>query len=151
MKYRCEIEIERPVEEVVRLFDDPENMKKWMPGLKSFEPVSGEAGRVGATSKLKFDMNGREIEMTETITSRNLPEEFSGTYETSGVLNIVRNRFEEIDGGTNWIADNEFRFTSLPMKLMGFFMPGAFRKETMKHLRAFKEFAESQSAGEEEE
>ncbi|MCO6509838.1 MAG: SRPBCC family protein [Aridibacter famidurans] len=151
MKYRCEIEIERPVDEVVRLFDDPDNMKKWMPGLESFEPVSGEPGLVGATSRLKFDMNGRKIEMIETITSRNLPDEFSGTYETEGVFNLVRNRFEEIDGGTNWVADNEFRFTSLAMKLMAFFMPGAFKKETMKHLKAFKDFAESQSAGEEEE
>lgn len=147
MKYRCEIEIERPVGEVVRLFDDPEKMKEWMPGLQSFEHISGEAGQAGARSRLRFDMNGRKLEMIETITERNLPDEFSGTYETKGVLNIISNRFEEIDGGTRWVTDNEFRFSSLPMKLMGFFMPGMFRKETMKHLRAFKDFAESADPG----
>lgn len=150
MKYRCEIEIERPVDKVVELFDNPNNLKKWMPGLQSFEHISGEPGQPGAKSRLKFKMGSREIEMIETVTKRNLPEEFSGTYETDGVYNEVSNSFQPIDGGTNWVADSEFRFTSLAMKLMAFFMPGAFRKETMKHLNAFKEFAESGSEDEAE-
>lgn len=151
MKYRCEIEIGRPVDEVVELFDNPDNMREWMPGLQSFEHLSGDPGEAGAKSRLRFEMNGRKVEMIETITVRDLPREFSGTYEAPGVFNIVKNSFERVDGGTNWVADNEFRFTSLPMKLMGFFMPGMFRKETMKHLRAFKDFAERSRPGEEEE
>lgn len=36
-----------------------------------------------------FDKNGHKIEMIETITVRNLPAEFSGTYEIKGVFNIA--------------------------------------------------------------
>lgn len=93
MNYSSEIEIDRPVDKVVELFDNPDNMDKWMQGLESFERISGKPGQVGAKSLLKFKMGKRKIEMIETITVSNLPEEFSGTYEAKGVYNIVKNRF----------------------------------------------------------
>jgi uncharacterized protein YndB with AHSA1/START domain len=154
MKYTCEIEINRPVSKVVELFDDPGNMSEWMPGLLSFDPISGKPGQPGARSKLRFRMGKREIEMVETVTVRKLPEEFSGTYDAPGVHNIVKNSFySTADGGTRWVTHNEFQFTSLMMKLMGLFAPGSFKKESLKHLEAFKRFAESaeEVSSEEEE
>lgn len=145
MKYTSQIEINLPIDRVVELFDNPENMKKWMEGLQSFEPISGTPGREGAKSKLKFQMGKRSIEMIETITVNKLPEEFTSTYETNGVFNVVKNRFEPIDDQhTRYIQDQEFRFRSLSMKIMGFLMPGAFKKQSMKYLTDFKNFAESQ-------
>jgi len=52
VKYTCEIIINKPVTEVVRLFDNPENLKKWMEGLESFTHISGIPGEEGAKSKL---------------------------------------------------------------------------------------------------
>ena len=75
MKYTSEIEINSPIDKVIELFDNPDNMDKWMKGLQSFEPISGKPGQVGAKSRLKFKMGKREIEMIETITVRNLPDE----------------------------------------------------------------------------
>ncbi|HET55019.1 MAG TPA: SRPBCC family protein [Ignavibacteria bacterium] len=37
MKYDCRIEINKPINKVVELFDDPNNLHKWMDGLKSIE------------------------------------------------------------------------------------------------------------------
>ena len=42
-------------------------------------------------------MGKREIDMIETITVKNLPKEFSATYEAKGVWNEMKNYFEEID------------------------------------------------------
>ena len=80
MKYTVETEINLPIARVVELFDDPENLKHWQPGLLSFEPISGTPGQPGAKSKLKYKMGKRDIEMVETISVRNFPDEFSGTY-----------------------------------------------------------------------
>ena len=144
MKYTTDIEIEKPIEKVIELFDNPDNMSKWMEGLQSFEHLSGTPGQPGAKSKLKFKMGKREVEMIETITVRNLPDEFSGTYEAKGVFNIVKNRFEKLsDTKTKYITDNEFQFKGF-MKLIAFFMPGAFQKQSYKYLELFKSFAESQ-------
>ncbi len=144
MKYSVSITIDKPVNEVVALFDNVDNMKKWMNGLESFEPLDGTPGEVGAKSRLRFKMGKREIEMIETITAKNLPEEFTGTYEAKGVFNIVRNSFEPLLGNkTKYTTEQEFQFKGF-MKLMGLLMPGAFKKQSMKYLQDFKAFAESQ-------
>ena len=91
MKYTAEVEINQPLKKVVELFDNPDNMKNWMEGLQSFETISGTPGQEGAKAKMHFKMGKREIEMIETITKRNLPEEFTGTYEAKGVFNIAKN------------------------------------------------------------
>ena len=144
MKYTLEIEIDKPVDEVIELFDNPDNMGKWMDGLLSFEPLSGTPGQPGAKSRLKFKMGKREIEMIETITTRNLPDEFSGTYEAKGVFNILKVTFVKVsDTKTKYITEEEFQFKGF-MKLMAFFMPGAFKKQSFKYMTAFKNFAESQ-------
>jgi uncharacterized membrane protein len=145
MKYTTEIEINKPIERVVELFDNPDNLGKWMEGLLSFEPLIGTPGQPGAKSLLKFKMGKREIEMTETITTRNLPDEFSGTYEAEGVFNIVKNRFIKLsDTKTKYITENEFQFKGF-MKLIAFIMPGAFKKQSGKYLKDFKKFVENQS------
>ena len=143
MKYTNEVEIDLPVQKVVELFDNPDNMKYWQPGLQSFEHISGEPGQAGAKSRLKYKMGNRDIEMIETITKRNLPEEFSGTYETKGVYNIISNRFIPLnETRTKYVSETEFEFKGM-MKIIGWIMPGAFKKQSQKFMDDFKRFAES--------
>lgn len=143
MKYTQEIIINKPIKEVVALFDNPNNLYEWMEGLQKIEHLSGTPGEPGAKSKLLFKMGNREIEMIETITVRDLPTEFSGTYEANGVFNIQKNKFISIaDNQTKHVTENEFQFKGVMMKLMGFLMPGAFKKQSYKYLKAFKTFAE---------
>lgn len=145
MRYSLHIDIALPRDRVIELFDDQENLFQWMEGLVSCDLISGEAGQVGARSKMVFQMGKRRIEMIETITVRNLPDEFSCTYEAPGVWNEVQNHFAEIGPEeTQWTTHNHFRFKGLFMRLMGFLMPGAFRKQSYKYLERFKAFAESQ-------
>lgn len=143
MKYSCETEINKPISEVISLFDNPDNLYNWMEGLQSFEHISGTAGQPGAKSKLKFKMGKRDVEMIETVITRNLPDEFIGSYEVKGVHNIVKNRFQKVDDNkTRYITEQEFQFKGF-MKCIAFLMPGAFKKQSMKYLTAFKNFAES--------
>ncbi|NIR50112.1 SRPBCC family protein [candidate division KSB1 bacterium] len=94
-----EIPINERREKVWKAMDNVENMKEWQPSLKSFEHQSGEPGQVGAVSKLTYNENGREIVLTETITGRKEPEEFSGTYDNPVARNRVKNTFVELDRG----------------------------------------------------
>ncbi len=143
MKFTCEVVIDRPVADVIRLFDNPDNMSKWQPELVSFTPISGTPGEVGAKSKLIYTMGKRTIGMIETITVRDLPREFSGTYEADGVFNVVKNYFHDQGTSTKWISENEFQFKGF-MKVIGFLFPGAFRKTSQKYMDQFKAFAESE-------
>jgi hypothetical protein len=142
-EYTVSIEIDLPRDRVIALFDDPDNLFKWQTGLQSFERLSGEPGQPGAKAKLVF-LNGKQrIELIETVTQRNLPDEFNGTYEWPGGKNTLRNRF--IEAGphrTIWESTCAYQFSSPMLKMMGFFFPGMFRKQNLKFLRNFKDFAE---------
>lgn len=143
MKFTCEIIIDQPLARVIELFDDPDNITKWQKDLVSFEPLSGVAGEVGAKSLLKYDVNGRKIELVETIVTRNLPQEFSGTYDTDGVHNVIVNRFYEVSPTTTrWVAENEFVFESLMFKIMSWIFPRPFRQQSLAIMNQFKDFAE---------
>lgn len=143
LKYSNQVIINKPIQTVIELFDSVENLKEWQPGLISFDHISGVAGQEGAKSRLKYKMGKREIEMIETITRKNLPQEFSGTYEAKNVWNEVKNFFEEKnEGQTLMRSESEFRFTGI-MKLFGWIMPGAFKKESQKFLEQFRQFVEN--------
>ena len=146
MKYTNEIEINKPIDKVIELFDNADNLSKWMEGLQSFEHISGTPGQVGAKSKLKFKVRNREMELIETVTVRNLPKEFSGTYEAAngkGALNIVRNEFVKLSPSkTKYISESEFQFKGF-MVVVAALMKGAFKKQSLKYITNFKKFAES--------
>ncbi len=143
MKYTNEVIIRKSRAEVIRLFDDADNLKKWMKGLQSFEHISGEPGHPGAKSLLKFEMGKRKMEMIETVTLKNLPHEFSGTYEMKNVLNTIRNLFIEVnENTTRYVTENEFNFNGF-MKIIGWLFPRAFKKQSQQYLEDFKNFVES--------
>ncbi|KAB1064473.1 SRPBCC family protein [Salibacter halophilus] len=145
MKYTEEITIDLPREKTVELFSDPESMKKWMSGLKDIKVISGLPGKNGSKTELEFEMGSRLTTMTETIQENNLPDSFHAKFETQGVVNNQENYFEVTEESkTKWVTKPEFLFSNFMMKLMGWLMPGMFKKETRKIMRAFKSYAESQ-------
>ena len=145
MKYSCKIEINKPIDHIIELFDDAENLKKWMKGLDHFEHLSGTAGQPGAQSRLVFNEKGRRIEMIETITARDLPESFAGKYEINGIENYINNSFMALDENrTLYTTENEFIFSGL-MKILAIFMKRMFISQSMKHMKNFKTFAEKQN------
>ncbi len=142
MEYTLDIEIELPRNEVVKKMDNEENLKHWQKGFVSIEHLSGEKGKTGTTSKLTYKMGKKEFEMIETITMLDLPDAIHLTFDAKNVYNIQENYFEELpNGNTKWISKNEFRFTGF-MKVMGFLMPGAFKKQSLAYMKDFKAFAE---------
>ena len=65
------------------------------------------------------------------------------TYDTKGVHNIQKNYFKDEGDKTRWVSETEFQFSGFGMKLMGFLMPGAFKKQSFKYMQDFKAFAET--------
>lgn len=144
MKYEVEIDINLPREKVIELMDNEENLYKWQEGLKSFEHKSGTPGQEGAVSDLVFETKKRKIEMTETITKRNFPDEFWAVYEAKGVWNEVKNTFIVTSPNTTkWKSENEFKCKGA-IAVMAFLMPSAFKKQSLKYMTDFKNFAEKQ-------
>ena len=144
MKYTVDIIIEKPREEVIKKMDNPDNMKHWQRGLVSTEHLSGTPGEVGAKMQLNYKMGKRDFTLVETITKRNFPDEFHGTYSAKGMYNIQENYFEDTpEGHTKWVSKSEFQPSGFMMRMMLLLMPGAFKKQSMKYMVDFKNFVEN--------
>jgi Polyketide cyclase / dehydrase and lipid transport len=153
MKYTVSIEIALPLDRVAQLLADPTQIPKWLRGVVLHEPLSGTHGQVGTTSRVVMQMGQQKFEGTETITRReptNLHEiprgsivHFDREIVAKGMWNAARERLTEAGPETTlWVSENEYRFSGLPMRLVGLFMRGAFRKQSQQHMQDFKAFAE---------
>jgi len=144
MHYTTEILIKKSLDEVIKKMDASENMKHWQEGFASAEHISGTPGAFGAKMKLNYDFGKRKMEIIETITKQEFPEEFHATYTTKGIRNIQQNFFNSTkDGHTEWVVKNEFQPTNFIMNAMLFLMPRAFKKQTKTYMTNFKNFVEN--------
>ena len=144
MKYTFNVDIALPRTRVVELFNNPDHWKDWQESFISSQPLKGTPGEIGAKTKIMHKFGRREIEMVETIESKNLPEQMTCTYEAPGAWNRVANRFVELGSDkTRWEFESEFKCTGL-LRIMAFLMPNMFCKASLKDMHNFKRFAESQ-------
>ncbi len=153
MKYTVSIEIALPREKVAQLLADPAHMSKWLRGLVVHEPLSGAHGQVGTRSRVVMRAGKQNMEAVETITRREpvdlhgIPEGQVIHYDREivgeGMWSAARERLSQAGPGTTlWVSENEYRFSGVLMRLVGFLMPGVFRKQSLQHMRDFKAFAE---------
>jgi hypothetical protein len=142
MKYNCDVNINKPMEEVIKKFLDPSNLKHWQPGLISFEIQKGEPHKVGTESLFKFSHKGKEMQLRETIIVNNLPHEFSVRFDANGMSNIVRTYFSEVShNSTKCETVNEFNMKGI-MKYIGWMFKPLFKKQSMVFMNNLKAFVE---------
>lgn len=146
MKFTCHVDIDIPRDQVITLFDEPDNMRHWQDGFVSFERLSGDIGEVGAKAKVTYDNKGKDMVLIETLTVYNLPHELSGTYEHEVMTNDMQNLFEEIGPNkTRWIANIHYTRMNGMIKIISWIVPGLFKKQVQKWMDQFKVFAESRA------
>ncbi|OUS02565.1 hypothetical protein A9Q86_03425 [Flavobacteriales bacterium 33_180_T64] len=144
MKYTTEIKVNIPLDEFIKKMDSIENMKHWQRGFISAEHISGIPGELGSKMKLKYLFGKRKMQLVETITKRNFPKEFHANYTTNSMHNAQQNYFEKTNEGfTKWISKSEFLPLNLVMRIMLFMMPRTFKKQSLKYMQDFKDFAEN--------
>jgi hypothetical protein len=153
MKVTVSIEIALPLERVVQLLADSAHLPKWLRGMVLHEPLNGVHGQVGTESRVVMRTGKQTMEATETITRREpanlqgIPEgtvvHFERELVAEGMWSAARDRLTETGPETTlWVQENEYRFSSLPMRLMAPLMRGAFRRQLHQHMQDFKAFAE---------
>lgn len=144
MKYTSEITINLPREQVISLFDNQDNMFKWMEGLKKITPLTKQQGEIGSRMEMYFETGKRKLHIVETILEKNLPSNMSFKYNSIGMENIVHISFSPIEGNkTKYQTESIYKFKGI-FKLMSFFASKMIKKQSYKHLVDFKQFAENQ-------
>ena len=137
------VEINVPVNTVVKLFMDKNNFKEWKKDFTSYENISGVAGEVGAVTKL---VGKREV-MYEKIISKNLPFEIIEVYEHKRnekimMVHKATNHFTSLsENKTLFEVETEIeKVNSFILKLIMKLMAGAGKKYSQGQLNKFKRF-----------
>ena len=142
MKYTVSNTINKPLDEVIEKFMDPEGVKHWMEGFQRMEHLEGTPGEVGAKSDFYFLHKKKEMKIRETILEKNLPHQMKFAYESPMGYNEVEMQFEKLsDNSVKQINNSYFELKGF-MKIMGFFTKGMFKKQSLKFLNAFKNYVE---------
>jgi hypothetical protein len=142
MKYNTQITIDLPRERVIELFENASLLPDWQRGLQKTKLLSGKSGEVGSRRKLKIRLEGQTITMFETITDKNLPHFWHGTYTGMGFVSSQKNYFEAISPEkTRWNCESKFTFSGF-MQIISKLLPGIFKNRSELVMKDFKAFAE---------
>jgi len=145
MKFIFTAVINQPVNKVIELFINQDNLKQWQKELLYYEKISGIPGDVGAKTKLVY----KSVTIIETIISKNLPGEVIGYYEhMAGKKTVMTHntshRFRPLNETQTLfeLEMQEVQFLGFLPKIMSKLMGGMFEKYHQKQVDQFKAFAE---------
>ncbi|OEK00982.1 hypothetical protein BFP97_05415 [Roseivirga sp. 4D4] len=145
MKHNGNIIIEKPAHVVAELFMDPRYLAKYQEGFERKELISGQAGKNGAVSKLYYKHGKRQMELTETIISNNMPESLKAFYHHKHMDNTMICKFIPLtDHSTRY--ETEVEYTRIDWFLPRFFailFPNMYKKPAEKWMHNFKDFVEN--------
>ena len=141
--FEHEIEIDKPLKEVYRAFNDPDNLPRWLQGLQRTEQISGTPGEVGSVTKQIYLERGRTVEMIETITAHEPETVLRRHPRGPGHGGELRVDFVDKGETTGMRFSGKFQPCSFMMRLMMPFMKGAIRKRQMGDLETFKRLVEA--------
>ena len=144
MKSIVEVEINKPQQEVAKLFADPANNPKWMHDLKCYEPVSGDQEHPGSTYRL-IPKKGNMIFLA-TIIEKNT-DELKLDLEASNVHVSITGKLKALSPArTKLISEEVFTFKGFFNSIFGLFAGKAIKSVHRRHIEDFKKFAEKNTA-----
>lgn len=121
---------------------EPDAALQWMEGLQKIERLSKNPYEVGAKSKFHFLHKNKKMVINETILEQNMPHQIKFGFTSTMGYNEVEMVFEQLnETSTKQINNSYFALRGI-MKLIGPLMKSMFKKQSMKYLNAFKEYAE---------
>ncbi len=144
MNIKGSIIINRPREIVTKLFIDPNFIQEYQDGFVKKEPIKGKIGETGSISKLYYKYGKKDMVLTETVISNNLPGYFVAHYHHKHMDNSMKCTFTEIDDTkTKYEYAYDYTRMSFIPKVMAKLFPSMYKKPAEKWLNQFKNFVEN--------
>ena len=143
--YQVKVQIDKPVAEVFTVFNDQEQMKVWMPELKSIEPINVNPGIVGSEYKMTVENNGQLMEMHEKVMAYVQNQKVTLYFDADDMLKTDDFNFSElVDGGTLIEKNVAYKSDSYLMSCLFPYFKGMFIDIDQKYLDNFKAYIEKQ-------
>ena len=142
--YTAQVSVNKPISTVFKTFNNSENIKKWIPEVKSFEVVNKNPGKTGSVYIIVIDNQGQEITMTEKVMAYVENEKVTLFFDAEGMLKKDDYTFTEKDGVTTVTLNASCQSDTYLMACVYPLFKGTFQKQDQSYLNNFKAFAEKQ-------
>ncbi|MDG1038935.1 MAG: SRPBCC family protein [Polaribacter sp.] len=142
--YRAEVNVNKSIKVVFEIFNNSENIKNWVPEVKSFEVVNTNPGKTGSVYKIVIDNKGQEVTMTEKVMAYVPNEKVTLFFDAEGMLKRDDYIFKEKDGVTTITLNTSCQSDSYILACIFPYFKGTFQKQDQSYLNNFKAFAEKE-------
>jgi uncharacterized membrane protein len=128
-KTQTSVTVNAPASKTFAIFNDTANMRVWMDNYKSIKHISGEKNEVGSKWELRFDENGRDMVIMETITAFEQDKLFAFEFEDEFAKFNVEIHFDEANGQTVISQTSTGEGKGMAARSMIAIMSGAIEKQ----------------------
>ncbi|WBX75248.1 SRPBCC family protein [Tenacibaculum ovolyticum] len=142
VKYTAEIEINKPINEVFKNFENVDFMKKWLPEVKSIEPIEEKVGVVGSTYTMTVINQGQEMKMVEKITAYIPNEKMTFQFDSDQMTKIDDYNFIANGNKTKMIQNCSVNSKSYITACLFPYFKGTFKNLSLSYMKRFKEEVE---------
>ena len=142
-KYAVEVEINKPITEVFKEFEDPTSLKKWMPELKSITPINVNPGKIGSTYKMVVENEGQTMEMTERIMAYVPNEKMTFQFDSDQMIKTDDFTFIANGTSTKLVQNCTVKSNSYMMACLFPYFKGTFQEMSLGYMNKFKTMVES--------
>ena len=141
-QYTTQVEIDKPVEEVFKKFEDDSLRKKWIPELKSIDVLEEKPGKVGSTYKMVVENNGERITMTEKVLAYVPNEKITLYFNAENMLKTDEYTFKANNNKTTIEKKSTCKSDSYLMSCVFPYFKGTLKELDQNYLNRFKKVAE---------
>ena len=140
--YSAQVNVNKPIEEVFTTFNNQENLKNWIPEIKSFDVIQEKAGKTGSTYKMVVENQGQEITMTEKVLAYVPNEKVTIFFDAENMLKTDDYVFTENNGQTIITLNSSCQSDSYIMACMFPYFKSVFKEQDQSYLSSFKQYIE---------
>ena len=140
--YTTIVEVNKPLENVFETFNQIEDIKNWIPEVKTVNVITKSLGKTGSIYKIVIDANDQEITMTQKIVAYVPNEKVTVFYDAENMLKTNDYIFEEKNGVSKITLNSTCRSDSYIMACMFPYFKGTFKEQDQSYLNNFKSYIE---------
>ena len=140
--YTTEVAINKPLKEVFVVFEDPQTLKKWLPEVKSIEPIEVKEGKVGSSYKMIVENEGQEMVMIEKIIAYIPNEKMTFEFDSDQMLKTDDFNFTSDGTTTKMVQHSTVKSKSYMMSCLFPYFKGTFTNMSQDYMNRFKKLVE---------
>ena len=144
MKFKSEIIINKPVNEVFRYTISPKNLSRWIDGFEKFKPVSGKPRHAGSIGMHIYNDKEGRLEVKEEILTIEPRKSIKSHLSHKNMETTLVFRFFDQGNSTKIIVDTRVRLKPFIFNLASPFVKSPMKKQQLADLTRLKKCLELQ-------